>query len=313
MRVRLPDTFRAMPTPPGPLNVRTLRAIVLGVLLPIVFVAAFVYPGHDPRPNGLPVAVAQDRPLPDGVDAVVTDDPRRAVLDREAYGALLPDRTLVASGASSVVAGIVTGLGGGRPVEDVAPLAEGDPRGTTLNLLVLPIIITSILGALLAMQLAPDLPTRGRILVVALIGVLAAVATLGIVKAFDALPGSFLAEAGLLALTVMGIALVASALIRLIGPPGVLVSFLLFLVLGNPASGLATAPELLPTPWHPLGALLPPGALGDALRGTAYFDGAGVLAPVLVLLAWLVVGLGLQLLADRRARGHAAAAPAPAG
>ena len=50
--------------------------------------------------------------------------------------------------------------------------------------------------------------------------------------------------------------------------------FLIFLMLGNPASGLASAPELLPTPWHPLGAFLPPGALGSALRDLGLVDEA---------------------------------------
>jgi hypothetical protein len=41
--------------------------------------------------------------------------------------------------------------------------------------------------------------------------------------------------------------------------------------------------------------LLPPGAFGSALRGAAYFDGAGVLGPMLVLAAYVAASLLLSL------------------
>ena len=49
-----------------------------------------------------------------------------------------------------------------------------------------------------------------------------------------------------------------------------------------------------------LGQLLPPGAAGTALRGTAFFDGAGTLVPLLVLAGLAALGL-LMVLAGRRA------------
>lgn len=301
------DGRQVAAAPAGPLRARTFRAVVAALVLPLLFVAAFTIPGHYPQPNDLPVAVVGEAPpgLADRGFEIVRSSGEAAaaaaVRDREAYGALLPDRTVVASGASAAVAGILQEVRPGIRVEDVAPLADGDPRGVSLNLLVLPIIITSILSALLTMQLVPDLKTRVRIPVIAGVGLLAGAGVIAIVKALDALPGAFLAEAGLVGLAVLAIASIASALIRLIGPPGILVSFLVFLVIGNPASGLASARELLPTPWSELGGLLPPGALGDTLRGAAYFDGAGVPEPVLVLFAWAAVGVALHLVADRRA------------
>jgi hypothetical protein len=46
-------------------------------------------------------------------------------------------------------------------------------------------------------------------------------------------------------------------------------------LIGNPFSGVGTGPELLPQPVGAIGQLLPPGAGGNLLRSTAFFDGAG--------------------------------------
>lgn len=48
---------------------------------------------------------------------------------------------------------------------------------------------------------------------------------------------------------------------------------------------------MLPSGWGTAGQLLPPGALGTALRSTAYFDGAGSAMAFVVLICWLVAGL----------------------
>lgn len=51
-----------------------------------------------------------------------------------------------------------------------------------------------------------------------------------------------------------------------------------------------------------LGHLLPPGASGSLLRANAFFDGNGAGGPVLVLAVWVVAGLALMRVADRRNR-----------
>jgi hypothetical protein len=195
-------------------------------------------------------------------------------------------------------------------VEDIKPIDPDDPRGVTLNLFVLALVITSILSALLAVQMVPGLRALGpRVVATVAVAVLGGFVAVGIVKAEGVLPGPFLVEVAIVALAILGLALSSSGLIRLIGPAGTGAPFLLFLMLGNPASGLAGAPELLPTPWYPLGMFLPPGALGDALRGTAYFGGAGVVGSLLVLAAYVALGLGLNVLASRRQTRTAGANP----
>ncbi|HEV8165543.1 MAG TPA: hypothetical protein VGR74_14040, partial [Actinomycetota bacterium] len=84
-----------------------------------------------------------------------------------------------------------------------------------------------------------------------------------------------------------------------VGAGGVVLAVLAVFLLGNPLSGLTSAPELLPQPWGVVGQFLPPGAGGSLLRSVAFFDGAGAAVPALVLAAW--AGVGLLLAAATKA------------
>src|SRR5262245_54994006 len=123
--------------------------IVLALLvLQAALVLLFVMPARAPEPHGLPVGVVGPASAlqADGVAVQAYGDAeaaRTAVREREVYGALVPaeGRMLVASAASPMVAQRLTSMAKGAPVEDVVPLASGDPRGATLNLLFLPLMI----------------------------------------------------------------------------------------------------------------------------------------------------------------------------
>jgi hypothetical protein len=325
-----------MPPDAPPLRTRAMRALLIAIVLQTLFVFFFVFPGHDPKPNGLPVAVvgppaatqAFSQALRQRGDFEVkrTASPaaaRQLIRDREVYGAFALSgpgavrQTIVASAASLPAAQIVTEIGrraGALTQAEVKPLPANDPRGVTLNLLVLPLIITSILMSIVATNLVPDVDVRARTALASVGGLAGGVIAVAIANWWlDALEGPWLAEALVIALAVFAIAITSAGLIRLLGPPGIAVPFLLFLMLGNPASGLASAPELLPTPWAELGQFLPPGALGSALRGTAAFDGAGVPFADVVLLAWAALGVALVALSNRRgASTRPEPAPAPA-
>ena len=323
-----------MPPDAPPLRTRALRALLAAVVLQTLFVFFFVFPGHEPKPNGLPVAAVGGPAAVAGFEAALRQrgdfDVRRAaspqqaralIEDREVYGAFVLSgpgtvrQTIVAGAASLPAAQLIGEIGrraGSLSQVDVKPLPEHDPRGVTLNLLVLPLIITSILVAVIATGLVPDIDALRRAGLAAPAGVAGGVAVAITNWWLDALQGPWLAEAAVIALAVVAIALTAAGIIRLLGPPGIAVPFLVFLMLGNPASGVASAPELLPTPWAELGQFLPPGALGSALRGTAAFGGADVLLPIVVLLAWVAIGLVLVVLSDRRPAPPPPVAPVPA-
>jgi hypothetical protein len=76
------------------------------------------------------------------------------------------------------------------------------------------------------------------------------------------------------------------AMRALLDAGGVVLAALAVFLLGNPLSGLTSAPELLPQPWGAVGQFLPPGAGGTLLRSVAFFDGAGAAAAGWVLGAW---------------------------
>jgi hypothetical protein len=295
-----------------------LRPVLGGVALVTLFAFFFVYPAHEPEPNGLPVAVVDDGSRPsqrvlraleegDDFDVVrVADEPaaREAVLDREAYGAVVPGappKVLVASAASLQASLVVLGVAD-----------DDDPRNVTINLTGLAVTITSILGALLLFNLAPALPTAWRIGSLAVFALLGgAMAMLVVQVLIGALPGSYFALAGVTALAIFAVASVSAAIIGAIGFPGVGLSFIIFLMLGNPGSGAASAPELLPDPWKTGGQLLPPGASATGLRNVAYFDGAQAWKWLTVLVVYAAIGTAALILLGRRREGREAP-PAPA-
>lgn len=111
-------------------------------------------------------------------------------------------------------------------------------------------------------------------------------------------------------LTTLAISFAVPGCIALLGPLGTGVGVVVFLVIGNVASGAQVPHEMLPGFWRVVGPWLPPGSAADALRSIAYFGGADLARPLLVLGVFAVVGLtGTLLLGDRKP----AAKGAPSG
>jgi hypothetical protein len=118
-------------------------------------------------------------------------------------------------------------------------------------------------------------------------GLVAALVTNVVIGAF---PGHFLAVWGVAALFVLALGLPIAAFQVLVGAGGVAIGSVMFLVIGNPASGGSSAPELLPGFWRDLSQLLPPGAATTAMRDVVYFHGHGIAHAMLVLSLWAIVG-----------------------
>ena len=124
------------------------------------------------------------------------------------------------------------------------------------------------------------------------------------------LEGDWVVNAGVLGLTVLAVGGAVAGLAALFGRAGAAFGALLMVLVGNPLSGVSSAPELLPQPAGAIGQLLPPGAGGSLLRSTAFFDGAGGTVLLAVLAAWVVLGLLLTWMAAmRRLRPSQAVAP----
>jgi Protein of unknown function (DUF3533) len=219
-----------------------------------------------------------------------------AILQRAVYGALRPAPTpllLVASAASPSVAGLLQQTfataarteGKALVVRDLAPLPSSDSRGATAFSMILGLIIAGIMGSRIVYQLGRHRPLLVRLSAILALGIGAGlVATLATNVVIDAFHGHFLAVWGVTALFVLALGLPIFALQELVGPAGILIGAVLFLVIGSPASGGSSAPELLPDFWRDLSQLLPPGAAVTAMRDVVYFHGHGIVAHALLVL-----------------------------
>ncbi|MBB2923288.1 ABC transporter permease [Cellulomonas cellasea] len=298
--------------------------LVLTAAIATIFVA-FSLPAVTSEPHDVPVGIAGPAPAVEGVrqalaaaqpgafDATTYPDAdalREAVLDREAYGGfvLAPGgaTVVVASGAGPAVAQLLTGVGGalaeqsGMPVttQDVVPLPEGDPRGAGLAAAALPITLGSMLPAIALVRLFPRRPWL-RVAAASAYALTAGTTLAAVLDAgYGSTSGDFWPVALGLSLGVAAIALTLLGLESLAGTPGFAVGAVLVMLVGNPLSGMTSAPELLVPPWGAFGQLLPPGASGTLLRSTAYFDGAGAGGPVMVLAGWVAFGVLLTAVAS---------------
>ncbi|HTJ33069.1 MAG TPA: hypothetical protein VL738_07550 [Dactylosporangium sp.] len=310
--------------------------LLLTALLSLIMIA-FAWPATRSSVHDVPLAVAGPAPAvsqvvqqleakrPGAFDVTTVADTAAAeklIRDREVYGAI--DLTsghpqvIIASAASPVVAQalqqVALGLGGGEnaapAVRDLVPLPADDPRGAGLAAGALPLVLGGIIAAGLLTNLVAGIGRRvAGALAFAITGGLALVAILQ--YWLGSLEGDYWTNAGVVALSIAATALTLLGLEALLGVAGLGLGGALMMLLGNPLSGLASAPEMLPSGWGAIGQYLPPGAAGSLLRSTAFFDGGGAEPHLLVLGAWAVLGLLLVGASGLRKRS-ARTADAPA-
>jgi hypothetical protein len=307
--------------------------LMLTVLLGIIMMA-FAWPATRSSVHDVPLAVAGPAPAvaqvvqqleakrPGAFDLRTVGDTaaaERLIKDREVYGAI--DLTggkpqlIIASAASPAVAQalqqVAQGLGpasDAATVRDLVPLPADDPRGAGLAAGALPLVIGGMAAAGLLTSLIVGVGRRvAGALAFAVTGGLALVAILQ--YWLGSLTGDFWVNSGVVALSIAATALAILGLEALLGIRGLVLGAATMMLLGNPLSGLASAPEMLPSGWGTLGQYLPPGAAGSLLRSTAFFDGAGAGPHVLVLGAWAVAGLALTGIAALRKGRPAAPEP----
>jgi len=318
---------------------------VLGAVLGLtallsLLLAAFAWPAANSAPHEVPLAVVAPAPVapqveqglaealgPDAFDVTRVPDRAAAVSaieDREVYGALVLEprgtQMLTASAASPAVAQLLGQVATGLPVDpaarapqviDVVPLPADDPRGAGLAAGALPLVIGGIAAAaVLTLRVRGTGRRLAGALAFAVAGGLAMTAILQLW--LGSLEGDYWANSAVVTLAVAATATVILGMERLFGLAGLGLGAAVMLLLGNPLSGIASAPELLPSGWGAFGQLLPPGAAGTALRSVAFFDGAGASAPLLVLACWLVVGLTLCAVPVRSRRSLTVTEPVAA-
>ncbi len=317
---------------PRPVPLPAVVALVVTILT--VLLTAFAWPAVRSEPRDVPLAVAAPPALAGQLSTALEENrpgafeltevpdeaaARRAITEREVYGAVVVGpqgaQVLTASAASpavaqslqQVAAALGTATGTEVPVEDVVPTPQDDPRGAGLAAGALPLALGGVMTAGL---LAATVRTPGRRLIAAsLVAVGGGLALAGLLQGWlGALTGDYWATSGVLALGLAATALPLVGLHALAGLRGLGAGGATVVLLGNPLSAAASAPEFLPAGWGLLGQLLPPGATVSALRSVAFFDGAAAARPLWVLTGWAVAGLLLGGLAARRSRSPRPAA-----
>jgi hypothetical protein len=313
-------------------------AVVLAAVVAVqaLLMLWFAWPAQKAEPRDLPVVVAGPQQAAEALaaklgaahegafevtmvaDAAAADE---ALADRAAYGAFIVSASgvevHVASAAGPAVSTALSQLAAslGQPggpavkVVDVVSTSADDPRGAGFAGSFLPLILTSIGAGVVVALLARSRPVR--VAAVVGYGVSAGLVAAGLMHWSGVLAGSYLGGATAIALLTGAIAATVAGLYALLGRAGIAVGAVLVFLVGNPLSGLASAPELLPQPWGEIGQFLPVGAGATLIRSAAYFAWAGGPRGAIVLAASVVVGLFLVATAGARRRRPAPTEPAP--
>jgi len=175
-------------------------------------------------------------------------------------------------------------------IVEVRAFPKADSKGTGLAAGALPIALGGWIGAVaIANMIKGKRQKFAAVISFAVIGGLGLVAVIQYgIGTFDG--NYFLTSLGAM-LGIAATGFFVLGILEVLGNPGLGIAAVLLILLGNPLSGLASAPEMLPTGWGALGQLLPPGATGTLLRNIAFFNGHAIAYPLTVLLAYVVVGM----------------------
>jgi len=303
-----------------------VRPIVAGLAVLVTLLLVVGAAIRDPRPHDIPVGVSGP---PAAIDPIVAGfghnapgafafttygsaaEALAAIEAREIVGALIVEptgpRLVVASGAGDAIGGAVSGAFSGAftaqgaelTVETVNPLPAGDAHGIVLFFLVLAAAIGSIVAGA-----ATTLGRSGRAwgeqaLVLATYAVLAGI--VGVATAAwlaDGYGDGVWTAMAITILLALAVSLVVGAAARWLGAGGVALAAAVVVLLGLVSSGGPLGSAFLPDAYRAIAPWLPVGPAVEAMRGALAFGGAGLLAPVAVLVGWAAIGLAGLAAAD---------------
>ena len=229
-----------------------------------------------------------------------------------------PAELLVTSASSSIRASYLEqtlpavlareGWRGPPTVTDVVPRLTPDATGNAAMFWGLPLLVVGFIASILLLQFATWSLAR-RAGVIAVVGALSSAAVFAIATGMDVLPVRPLLLGYGFVLT-QAIAWLCSGIAPFAKQYFVVVSGTFVLILGIPSAGGTVPTDLLPDVPRWLGAFMPLSQTIALGRSTAYFHDHGALRPLLILLGWTVLGAGLMLAGEWRARAHRRAAHA---
>ncbi|MFE9361203.1 ABC transporter permease [Streptomyces olivaceoviridis] len=170
---------------------------------------------------------------------------------------------------------------------ELRPLQAGDPQGLAIFYITLAAVVLGFIGAAQLSAHAGQLRLHERVLAIACYSALGALAICAVVDWMLHVLDLPAAESwAILAFTMFTCGLVFTAFHVLVGRWAILPTWLLLVMVGNPASGGAVSPALLPEPTRSLGRWLPPGASVSAQHTAVYFNDHQYITPFLTLAVW---------------------------
>ncbi|TDB95834.1 DUF3533 domain-containing protein [Actinomadura sp. 7K534] len=304
----------------------TAILMVAVFFLSAAFIASYVGGLHAARPHRVPVGVVGPPEATAPVGATLrrqgenfavhayptADAARRAILDRDVYGAYLPEqgRLLITSAFGPTTSGLLqdtfarTAAAQGKTlsVQDVVPADPGDPEGLVPFYLVIGWIVSAYLvAAIVGLYRGMAAVTfRDAVVRLAAFAVFAAVTgaagTLIVEHGYGYLSGDPWLLTGVGALCVFAVASATAAAESLLGIIGTALAILAFVVLGNPSAGGPWPLEFLEPFWRAVGPWLPNWAATEAVRNAVYFDGHDLSRPLAVLGCYAAAGIAAVLL-----------------
>jgi len=311
--------MQSMAPTPKAVTLVLVPALVLMLAFAFFYVGAF----HEPTPHHVPLAVvgpptvaAQLNRLPgeplDARQASSRSDALSQIDDRRVYGAYdaATNRLFVASAANRATAVAleetfnIVAAAQGRPavrVTDVKPLPRADPNGTAAFYAVIAWMFGGYIGSTL-IGLIGSARSTSRKRAAARLGALAELSVVGGIlsvvmlrASFGAFSGHVVAMCAIGALTIFSSGAATAGIQAAAGPAGTGFVILVFVILGNSASGGPFARPLLPGLWRTVGGVLPPGASVDLSRSALFFGGSRIAGAIIVLVVWAVLGTALAL------------------
>ncbi len=324
----------------GP-NKPALIVSLLVSLFAALFVTSYSLAMSNPQPHDVPIGVVSETVTAaqlqeglanvEGASFVVADYPSLdaatlAIDEQKIYAALVTGSgksadLYISSASGASIAKLIDAdatelgdkVGASITVTDLNPLSPSDPSGLVLFYLALAATIIGFVGAIQTRVNAAGLTLGGELLWDAgraiLVGLVITLTT-GPIFGFESFP--IVPVWGVLSCSVFIAGAVYSFWRVVIGGRWALVpTWVLFILISNPSSGGAVAPELLPPFYEFMGRWMPTGATVRALRDLTYFPDYPHAEPYLVLGAWLVGATGAFIVA-RSAKFGPGRLPAPA-
>lgn len=309
-------------------------ALVVSLLVSLfaaLFVTSYSLAMGDPQPHDIPIGVVSESVSPEQLESSLqsatdtsflvstypSEEAAKAALEQQQiYAALVTgsgsaSELFISSASGASIAHVISSeatqvgssLGVQLTVTDVNPLRPNDPSGLVLFYLALASTIIGFVGAIQTRVNASGMTIVGELAWDAgravLVGLVISLTT-GPVFGFETFP--FLPVWGVLAMTVFIAGAVYNFFRVIVGGKWALMpTWIIFILISNPSSGGAVAPELLPPFYEFMGRWMPTGATVRALRDLAYFPEALHPEPYVVLVSWLV-GATVAFVIARRIR-----------